>query len=64
MAGAMRNIVGLYKRRDPKKLKGLHRRILGFSISYNVTTVKIHAHYPRIKVDPSDDERLKVTYHS
>ncbi|KAL4989735.1 hypothetical protein BDW68DRAFT_156083 [Aspergillus falconensis] len=32
MAVAMRNVVGLYRRWDPKKLKDVHGRILGFFI--------------------------------
>ncbi|KAL4905840.1 hypothetical protein BDW74DRAFT_13457 [Aspergillus multicolor] len=64
MAVAMRNIIAICKRSFPKRVRKLHRRILGFSISYDHKSVRIHAHYPRIKFNPNDDEIMKITYHS
>ncbi|KAL4779526.1 hypothetical protein BJX76DRAFT_340548 [Aspergillus varians] len=57
MAIAMKGIVGLFKRVDPKnKPKELHRKVLGFSIAQNHERVRIHAHYPMTKGG-------KTTYH-
>lgn len=56
MAVAMKGIVTLFKRGDPKKLEELNRKVLGFSTSHTSERVKIHAHYPII-------EGEKATYH-
>ncbi|KAL4914176.1 hypothetical protein BDW62DRAFT_191053, partial [Aspergillus aurantiobrunneus] len=70
MAVAMRGIIGLFKRINPQKPKELHRRVLGFSITYDYERVKIHAHYPVIEGKDDDGnkadgegENLKITYH-
>ncbi|KAL5045735.1 hypothetical protein BDW71DRAFT_183250 [Aspergillus fruticulosus] len=47
----------------PRNLKTCTAGSWGFP-SRTMSTVKIHAHYPGIKVDPNDDKRINVTYHS
>jgi hypothetical protein len=58
MTRAMKGVVDLFKK--VKREKELDCRILGFSISFDYETVKIHAHYP-VVTEKSDT--TKVDYH-
>ncbi|KAL2800598.1 hypothetical protein BJX66DRAFT_291158 [Aspergillus keveii] len=58
MTRAMKGVVELFK--AVKREKELDCRILGFSISFDFETVKIHAHYP---VVTEKNDATKVDYH-
>jgi hypothetical protein len=60
MGRALTGVVELFKL--VKREKDLHRRILGFSVSYNSSMACVHAYYPIVTKKTSTSE-VKVSYH-
>jgi hypothetical protein len=60
MGRALTGVVELFKL--AKREKELHRRILGFSVSYNSSIACVHAYYPIVTKKTSTSE-VKASYH-
>ncbi|KAL2783493.1 hypothetical protein BJX66DRAFT_344895 [Aspergillus keveii] len=60
MGRALTGVVELFKL--AKREKDLHRRILGFSVSYNSSIACVHAYYPIVTKKTSTSE-VKASYH-
>ncbi|KAJ0425368.1 hypothetical protein BJY00DRAFT_308116 [Aspergillus carlsbadensis] len=61
MALALRGVVKLF--RLANREQDIHRRVLGYSIAFNHSSVRIHAHYPVFAETAKEGSQAEVSYY-